>query len=185
MMAISQQAVVSRLVADRSKLLAYIWSIVRNYHAAEDVYQEVVMAAMSHADEMKNDEHLLMWARRAGRLRGVDWLRRQKRQALLLDNSVLDLLEGEWGRLDAEQPQVWLAALQCCARKLTDYARQLINLRYVQGLSGAEIGERLGRPTRTIYVALSRTYRQLEDCIQRQVAATRDDGESSNDLTGK
>jgi RNA polymerase sigma-70 factor (ECF subfamily) len=184
-MALSQQTVVGRLVADRSKLLAYIWSIVRNYHAAEDVYQEVVMAAMSHADEMEDDMHLLMWARRAGRLRGIDWLRRQKRQALLLDNSVLDLLEGEWERLDAEQPQVWLTALQCCARKLTDYARQLINLRYVEGLSGAEIGEKLGRPTRTIYVALSRTYRQLEDCIQRQVAAMRDDGESSNDPTGK
>ena len=60
-MALSQQTVVGRLVADRSKLLAYIWSIVRNYHAAEDVYQEVVIAAMSHADEMEDEMHLLMW----------------------------------------------------------------------------------------------------------------------------
>jgi RNA polymerase sigma-70 factor, ECF subfamily len=169
-MALTQQAVVSRLVADRTKLLAYIWSIVRDFHAAEDIFQEVVVVAMSHADEVKDNDHLLLWARRAARLRGIDWLRRQKRQPLLLDAGVLDLLEGEWGRMDAQEPQLWLDALRVCVAKLTEYARQLITLRYVQGLSGIEIGRQLGRPTKTIYVALSRTYRQLEDCIQRQAA---------------
>ncbi len=95
-MALSQQAVVNTLVADRSKLLAYTWSIVRNHHATEDIYQEVVLAAMSHTEEMKDQGHVLAWARRAARLRAIDWLRREKRQARLLDGSVLDLLEEDW-----------------------------------------------------------------------------------------
>jgi RNA polymerase sigma-70 factor, ECF subfamily len=183
-MALSQQAVVSRLVADRSKLLAYTWSIVRDSHAAEDVFQEVVLAAMSHADEVKDADHLMMWARRAARLRGIDWLRRQKRQPLVLDAGVLDLLEADWGRMDAQKPQLWLDALRACVAKLTDYARQLLTLRYVEGLSGIEIGRQLGRPPKTIYVALGRTYRQLEDCIQRQADGLGDD-ERDDDSTGR
>ena len=103
-MALTQQAVVNTLVADRSKLFAYTWSIVRNHHATEDIYQEVVLAAMPHTEEMKDQGHVLAWARRAARLRAIDWLRREKRQAQLLDGSVLDLLEEDWRRLDADAP---------------------------------------------------------------------------------
>ena len=161
---------VDRLLADRSKLLAYIWSIVRDFHATEDVFQEVVVAAMSHAEEIKDTEHLLSWARQAARFRGIDWLRRQKRQPLLLDDDVLDLLEGQWNRFDAVPPHAWTDAVRYCAGKLTDYARQLIGLRYVEGLTGLEVARRVGRTPRTVYVALSRTYRQLEDCIQGRMA---------------
>lgn len=174
-MAISLQNAVSRLVADRSKLMAYIWSIVRNHHAAEDVFQEIIVAAMSHVEEINDEDHLLSWARRAARLRAIDWLRRQKRQPRLLDGGVLDLLDTEWKRWDTEQPQQWLDALRVCSGKLTNYGRRLIDLRYVQGLSGAEISDRIGRPPHTIYVALGRVYRQLEDCIQQQLETTNGD----------
>ncbi len=169
-MALTQQAVVNTLVADRSKLLAYTWSIVRNHHATEDIYQEVVLAAMPHTEEMKDQGHVLAWARRAARLRAIDWLRREKRQAQLLDGSVLDLLEEDWRRLDAERPELSLEALRDCVMKLTSYARQLIRLRYVEGLSGLEVSRRMQRSPHTIYVALGRIYRQLEECVQQEMA---------------
>ena len=109
---------VDRLLADRSKLLAYIWSIVRDFHATEDVFQEVVVAAMSHAEEIKDTEHLLSWARQAARFRGIDWLRRQKRQPLLLDDDVLDLLEGQWNRFDAVPPHAWTDAVRVLRRQV-------------------------------------------------------------------
>jgi RNA polymerase sigma-70 factor (ECF subfamily) len=177
-MGLRQDTVVDQLLADRSKLLAYIWSVVRDFHATEDIFQEVVVAAMSHAEEIKDLDHLLSWARQAARFRGIDWLRRQKRQPMLLDDDVLDLLEGQWSRFDAVSSHAWTDAVRYCAGKLTDYARQLIGLRYVEGLTGLEVARRMGRTPRTVYVALGRTYRQLEDCIQGKLADDR--GEKRN-----
>jgi RNA polymerase sigma-70 factor, ECF subfamily len=169
-MGLQPDIAVDRLLADRSKLLAYIWSIVRDFHATEDIFQDVVVAAMSHADEIKDQEHLLAWARQAARFKGIDWLRSQKRRPSLLDDDVLDLLEGHWNRFDAVSPHLWTDAVRDCVLKLTDYARQLITLRYAEGLTGLEVAQRVGRTPRTVYVALSRTYRQLEECIQGQLA---------------
>lgn len=172
-MAVRPDIVVDGLVANRGKLLAYVWSIVHDFHATEDIYQEIVVAAMSHAEEIHDEEHLLLWARQAARFRGIDWLRRQNRQPLLLDDDVLDLLEGQWSRFDAAPAHVWTDAMRACVSTLTDYARQLIGLRYVEGLSGVEVAQRVGRTPKTVYVALGRIYRQLEDCIQRRMASTR------------
>jgi RNA polymerase sigma-70 factor, ECF subfamily len=174
-MGLQPDIVVDRLLADRSKLLAFIWSIVRDFHATEDIFQEVVVAAMSHAGDIQNTEHLLSWARQAARFKGIDWVRSQKRQPFLLDGDVLDLLEGQWSRLDSVSPLVWTDAVRDCVRKLTDYARQLITLRYVEGLAGREVARRLGRTPRAVYVALGRTYRQLQDCIQGRLAGAPDE----------
>ena len=177
-MGLQSDIVVDGLLADRSKLLAYIWSIVHDFHATEDIFQDVVVAAMAHAEELTDTEHLLSWARQAARFRGIDWLRRQKRQAVLLDDDVLDLLEGQWKRFDAVSPRQWSDVLRDCVSKLTDYARQLINLRYVDGLTGIEVARQVGRTPRTVYVALGRTYRQLEDCVQGQIGDDSNDGQA-------
>jgi RNA polymerase sigma-70 factor (ECF subfamily) len=165
-MGLETSIVANRLLADRTKLLAFIWSIVRDFHATEDIFQEVAMAAMLHADEITDTEHLLSWARQAARFRGIDWLRSQKRQPSLLDDDVLDLLEGQWSSLDATSASLLADALRDCVHKLTDYARRLLTLRYAEGLAGLEVAERVGRNPRAVYVALGRTYRQLEACLQ-------------------
>lgn len=38
-MVISQQAVVQTLLQQRNALLAYLWTLVRDQHIAEDLYQ--------------------------------------------------------------------------------------------------------------------------------------------------
>jgi RNA polymerase sigma-70 factor, ECF subfamily len=169
-MGLQPNIAVETLLADRSKLLAYIWSIIRDFHATEDIFQEVIVSAMLHAEEINDVEHLLSWARQTARFRGIDWLRRRKQHPLPLDEDVMNLLESHWTRLDAVPSQIWTDAIYDCVRKLTDYARQLITLRYVDGLTGLEVAKQVGRTPRTVYVALSRAYRQLEDCLKGQVA---------------
>jgi len=183
-MGILPEIAVDRLVADRAKLLAYIWSLVHDFHAAEDIFPETLLAAMSHAGDMKDEAHLLAWARQTARFRAVDWLRREGRQPFLLDDDVLDLLEGQWSRFDGVSTRDWIDALRLCVAKLTEYARSLINLRFVEGLTGLEVARRLGRTPKTVYVALSRTYRQLEDCIQEQLEP-RGSEPSNHDSAGK
>ena len=45
-MALSETIIVRVLLAERAKLLAYIWVIVRDAHLVEDVFQEVAALAV-------------------------------------------------------------------------------------------------------------------------------------------
>ena len=83
--------------------------------------------------------------------------------------SVLELLEDHWSSGDAA-PASARKALRECVEKLSPYARQLIQMRYVDDLSGQEVAERLNRSPNTVYVALSRTYRHLAGCVERRLA---------------
>ena len=54
-----QDRVIRTLVSERAKLLAYAWSILRDEHAAEDVYQEAMLLAVQKCDEIPNAAALL------------------------------------------------------------------------------------------------------------------------------
>ncbi len=61
-MALEQATVVRILMAERSKLLAYIWSIVRDEHAVEDVFQEVSILAVEKCGQITDENCALALA---------------------------------------------------------------------------------------------------------------------------
>ncbi len=168
-MALSREAVVEGLLANRSKLLAYIWSLLRDYHATEDIFEEVVLLAMKNASKIEDQDHLLAWARRTARFRGIDHLRRETRQPTLLADDILDALEGSWSRIDPLPNRDRVDALRHCYEQLTPRSQKIVSLRYGQGLCGKEVAEVLRQNVHTIYVALGRIYQSLEDCMRRKL----------------
>ncbi len=170
-MPLSAEAAVEGLLANRSKLLAYAWSLLRDHHATEDVFQEVVLLAMKNAAEIKDKDHLLVWARRTARNRGIDYLRRQSHRPVLLADDVLDLLEDQWSEFDGLSQRDRLDALRECSERLTPRSQQILLLRYGQGVSGRGVAEALQQSTHAVYVALTRIYHTLEECIRRKLSA--------------
>ena len=178
-MALSQEQVIQGLWRDRAKLLAYVDAIVLHEHhdLAEDIYQEVVILALKKAAEIESQEHLVGWARKAAKYKAIDYLRRKKLEPRHISPDVLDLLEREWEAEWRVAPSATVTFLRECLKKLTPRARKLIDLRYGDQLDGATISEVLGVKVQSIYMALSRIYRTLEECIRRkQVAGTKDHG---------
>ncbi len=45
-MPITEHDLVAVLLSERNRLVVYVWSIVRNYHVAEDIFQEVSLLAV-------------------------------------------------------------------------------------------------------------------------------------------
>ena len=169
-MPIDENTVIRILLADRAKLLAYIWSIVHDEHVTEDVFQEVSMLAVSKRAKIRDREALLPWLRRTARYRALHAIRHKGKAPLLLDGSTLDALAPHWQKYD-DVPSATLAdALRMCVDQLTPYARRIVVLRYIEGQSGIQVAEALGRKVRTIYMALSRIHHTLRDCIRRQQA---------------
>jgi RNA polymerase sigma factor (sigma-70 family) len=86
----------------------------------------------------------------------------------MLSNAVLDLLEGHWQQRDGSSAVDLLAALRKCVARLGPRARQVVEMRYAEGLRSGEIAKRLGVKTPTMYVTLTRIHRTLSDCMKRE-----------------
>ncbi|MDA7916563.1 sigma-70 family RNA polymerase sigma factor [Verrucomicrobia bacterium] len=165
-----QQEEVTRLILqNRVELTAFITSILRDSHLAEDVFQDVCIKALKQTAPFNDEAHVRRWARRVARNRAIDLIRRKDKQAILLDEEILDLIEQEWPDDNAGQDQDKVSALKTCIEKLTPYSKEIINLRYVEGLGGIEVAEVLNRKVDTIYKALARLHVGLRGCIQKRM----------------
>jgi RNA polymerase sigma factor (sigma-70 family) len=107
------------------------------------------------------------------RNKALEHLRRQRKTPASLTGDVLDLLEGHWNELDSLDSAEVIEALRHCLSLLTPKARQLVELRYGQGLPGTDIAKATEQKAHTIYVALSRAYKMLGDCIAGRMSEER------------
>lgn len=148
-------------------LLGYIAAIVRDPDLTEDIFQNVAVVVLDKGHAVEAEEDFPRWARRVARLEALTALRRRRRAPSPLDPALIDLLEDEWAATDAAAPAE--PALRECLERLSPHARSLIQLRYAEGLSGKQVAERLNRSPNTVYVALSRAYRCLAECVRRRL----------------
>lgn len=168
-MAIDRDVAIRRLAAHHSDLVSFIVICCRDYHLAEDIYQDVLVEAVQHDGAFESEEHLMRWARKIARNRVID-VSRKGRQRTVVDASVLDMVEAEWDRSPATDEGDMVELLRACLAELTEPVRKLIELRYRENLSGQELAERLGRPRASIYTTVCRAHRALAECIRRRIA---------------
>ena len=55
--------------------------------------------------------------------------------------------------------------------ELSEKSRQIIRMRYFDGLAGIRVAEKLGRKPETVYKSLQRIYVTLAQCIERKIVA--------------
>ncbi|QNN22679.1 sigma-70 family RNA polymerase sigma factor [Planctomycetales bacterium ZRK34] len=168
-MAVNEELVVRELWRQRIRLLAYIEVIVRDRDLAEDVFQEIGVAALTKRDQINDREHLVRWLGQAARYHGLTAARNRSRHHRLFDSRVLDHIEAMWQRDEPAAADVSGAALETCLGQLTGYNRKLIELRYRQGLTGSALAEAAGRSKNTVYVALARVHKALAECVTREL----------------
>jgi RNA polymerase sigma-70 factor (ECF subfamily) len=164
------------LMGQRPLLLGYIRAVVRNLHAAEDLFQEMFILALEHAHEIQDAGHAGAWARKTAQFLALNELRRHRQRDVsldaMLDLGVQELLEPAWRSHQAGDGGHRLDALQRCLERLTPSARRLIQLRFQDGLDCPGVARSLEKPLNTIYVGLSRIYKKLAECITASTQAT-------------
>jgi RNA polymerase sigma-70 factor (ECF subfamily) len=168
-MAVQQDVVVQLLLKHRGKLLGAIRAMVADEHLAEDIFQEVSIAAISKCGEIADVEHFAAWVRYAARFQALVALRNRNRLPRALSDDVLEMLEHHWQQFDSQTDSEISEALRLCLERLSPYARQLIDTRYMQRKRGAELAKALERSLNTVYVALSRVHNTLRNCVHRKL----------------
>ena len=130
------------LVKSRTRLSAAAWLVVRDTHAAEDIFQNVALKSMTREVSFESEGALISWAFITARHEGIDWLRRHRREALGLDEDILELLEQEWQAAPAHPAGAKIDALRECLAAAPQSARLLLKLRYFEGYSCDEAAQR-------------------------------------------
>lgn len=169
-MPVAPSHIVSTLMTEHARLVAYINIIVRDEHMAEDILQTVAIAAIEKADTITDADHLGGWLRHAARLEARHVLRQSKRESQMLDDSVLDLLEAQFEDASTPKANDQKAALKECLALVEGYPRQVLEMRYRDGLTSGQIAEQMDKRSDAIYRVLTRVRAQLRDCIEARLA---------------
>jgi RNA polymerase sigma-70 factor, ECF subfamily len=165
-----QALIASLLMRHRTELFAYLLASVRNAHDAEDLLQDVSLAASSSWAQYRPGTPFLAWAREIARRRILDYGRRMSRRHALLEPEVLEALDAAAVSIEAEQPlEPRRDALRRCLTKVGGDARRILELRYGDKADVSRISREVGRTVQASYAILKRTKQLLKECIDRRL----------------
>ncbi len=176
-MPIDRETVVRVMFRERLRLMAYIVSITRDRQHAEDIYQDISVAALGEADNLNDEQHLRAWVRNRARFRSIDHVRRSASRPLVFSSELIDKLDADWLARQHEVTSERMDLLRECLEELPAHARKIIQLRYQDGHTGKELADLMNRTTNAIYLAVSRIHKSLRLCVEER-ASRREGGVS-------
>jgi RNA polymerase sigma-70 factor (ECF subfamily) len=163
-----QDQIVKCLLSERSRVLGFVRAILGGSEGTEDVFQDASLLAISKAEEIVDEAHLMAWLRVVCRNLARNVKRANSRSAIALSDEVLALLESHWSQRDGRSSDA-ARALSECLEKLPAKSSELVRLRYLDGLKVQEVAERVGRPAASLYVVFGRISAALANCIDREL----------------
>ncbi|MFL6664355.1 MAG: sigma-70 family RNA polymerase sigma factor [Rhizobacter sp.] len=162
-----------------SHLFAVVLRICRDRAQAEDILQEVyvnVWRAASGFDAAQSQP--LTWLTSIARNRAIDSLRRAQTQPQLQTASAADDEDSDVydhtaddapGPLDLLSRAADARALSQCMQDLSAPQRQSVALAFYDGLSHAEVADKMGQPLGTVKSWVRRALLSLKGCLERAV----------------
>lgn len=140
---------------------------------AKDIVQKSFVAAFQNLGDFRLGESFFAW------LKGIalnhcrnEWRRYQSQARLagrLLDEkrAELELASFDVRPDDGERR---IAALRQCLEKLSPDEQVVVEMRFVQELSLAAIGEQVGRGAEAVRLFLYRVRQRLADCVKKRLS---------------
>jgi len=162
----TEEKILQTLMGWRTRISAAAWIVVRDAHVAEDIFQNVVLKALTRRVHFESEGPLLSWAFITARREGLDWLRRREREDTNLEAEIHEVVEREWRSASASAESARLEALEECIAAAPERARRLLKLRYFEGSSCKAVAEQMGCGLDVVYKRLSRLHVSLRECVE-------------------
>ena len=157
------------LSANQRRIYLYVLGLVPDPHAAEEILQETNLVLWREFDRFRPGSNFAAWACKVAMFQVLNWRKRRARDRLDFSVEFLEAVAEEAaGAADALEERS--AALSGCIEKLPDRRRQMLRLRYAQGLGVEDIAARLDSTADAVYRTLSRIRADLHECVTRAVA---------------
>lgn len=156
-----------------ASILNYITTITHDRGAAEEVLQDVMLAAWEHAAGFRGDSKVRTWLLSIARNRAINAQRRSSPQFVMLDESASAFDTTPLERVERRSQEQMLRA---AIRQLPPFHQEILTLVFYHQLSGAEVAQVLGVNLGTVKSRLHRA----KDLLRRVLAAMGETGETSN-----
>jgi RNA polymerase sigma-70 factor (ECF subfamily) len=163
-------AFITQLTAAQPSLWAYVFSLLPDHGAAQDVLQETNLTLWRRAADFQLGTSFLSWACQVAYFHVLSQRRRVRRDRLIFDDAVLAYLaERQADRAEGLNDR--LAALRGCLEKLPQPSRRLLEERYAPGASVQRLADDDGRSVAALSQLLYRIREKLLECMQTAQAA--------------
>lgn len=149
-------------------VVGYIRALVPG-DGANDVIQDTALTLFRRFSDYDDSRPFTAWAMGVAKFQILGYRRDAARSFLTFDSELLDRFTEEWVEAcPAEDHRA--GALEACLEKLSARARQVVRMRYFDGLTGVEIGRRLGSSDAAVRMLLQRIRDQLRKCAEQQLS---------------
>lgn len=136
-------------------VIAVAQSILRDQHLAEDTAQNVFVTVFQKLGSLRQGDRFGPWVRRIAKTKAIDECKRQSRRPEQSISNNAERPESDHSGRDRE-----FELLKAVA-SLPESERDVVMLKYFDGLSVSEICSISGRSPGTVTKALSRAYNKL------------------------
>lgn len=157
------------ILNSRMDLISCVYSVTRDFHLAEDVYQETFVKAVSQSSNFESKAHLLNWFRLSARNRAIDLIRQSKGHYTGLNEETLEALEQSWDSTPQSRDTDFSELLSRCLQSLTPRSQTIVKMQYFENRSSQEIADFIGAKVESAYQAVSRIHKALKNCMERQL----------------
>jgi RNA polymerase sigma-70 factor, ECF subfamily len=158
------------ITENRSKIMAVIVAMVRDFDLAEDLFQQTVLEILRAADRFDPERDFLPWA--CGVARNVvrrHWQAAQRRPAPATQELLDSLAELAMEEQDEDIWQAERAALNRCLDKLPERMRRLFLLRYGHNQKADLLARLAAFTPGSLRTTLARLRLKLRQCINAEV----------------
>ena len=156
-------------VANERRICGFIFTLIHDWSATEDILQETAQIMWSKFDQFERGTDFVAWALRIARYQVMDYWKRQDSRTSF-DKKLIEELaqqaQDHIGRREDRRHE----ALKRCLEKLSKRDRHLIEMRYALDTTIQNIADRLGWHTKSVYRSLKRIRWQLFHCVRRTFA---------------
>ncbi len=152
-------------VENQKAIYSYIFSLVYNADAADDILQDTVALMWEQFDSYREGTSFVAWGVTIARYKVFEHIRRNRMQYASLSDGLLEKISlTAESRLSSVDQRT--AVLRECVKKLREQDRKLLEIRYEKQMKVKDIAEVINRPLQGLYQAMSRIHNTLLRCIE-------------------
>ena len=154
-------------------LMAYLLSATGNPLVAEDLCQDVFVAALKSRDRFDSSRSFGAWLRGIAKNVLYMYYRTAEKAPMQLGDKLLSVLEGisedeEDAQVNPEMQEEAIDTLRACMQDLGERARTLLCLKYGKHMRSKEIGERMDMKPTAVDMAISRGRKAIKTCMEQK-----------------
>ena len=147
---------------------AFVRSRVRDENEVNDVMQEVWKAAIKKVDSYDPKRPFGGWIFGMARLQVLKWRQKKARSKEIISSELIEQLGVNVDK-HAHKLTEMVELLMSCLKDIDIGSRTLLTMKYYDGMSAEQMGNRLGKSPDAISMSMTRARRELKKLMTRKM----------------